>query len=199
MPLKNPLLRHKSLNLIGWKFQHPTFNNYTRLLFTQRFISRWHVYTYHKCLINALAMYVCALHNKGGGELRFRPRPRNHHRYRVTSQNLNLIGWKLKLHCRVEFDQYAVKAQTSLAPLSRFRGSQFTTAHEQQCCSFQSYAKSRRLHAVSNEIDKRNWQSVNHIPGIHDNGPPDHGLWRLTLTAYSMRWVLIGHVLEQFG
>ena len=28
------------------------------------------------------------------------------------------------------------------------------------------------------------WQSVNHIPGIHDNGPRDHGLWRLTLTAY---------------
>ena len=26
-----------------------------------------------------------------------------------------------------------------------------------------------------------NWQSVNHIPGIHDNGLPDHGLWRLTL------------------
>ena len=29
-----------------------------------------------------------------------------------------------------------------------------------------------------------NWQSVNHIPGIHDNGPCDQGLWRLTLTAY---------------
>ena len=29
-----------------------------------------------------------------------------------------------------------------------------------------------------------NWQSVNHIPGIHDNGPRDHGVWRLTLTAY---------------
>ena len=28
-----------------------------------------------------------------------------------------------------------------------------------------------------------NWQSVNHIPGIHDNGPRDHGVWRLTLTA----------------
>ena len=36
---------------------------------------------------------------------------------------------------------YAVKAQTSLAPLSRFRGSRVTTAHEQQCCRFQSYAK----------------------------------------------------------
>ena len=38
--------------------------------------------------------------------------------------------------------------------------------------------------AVSNEINKQNWQSVNHIPGIHDNGPRDHGVWRLTLTAY---------------
>ena len=25
---------------------------------------------------------------------------------------------------------------------------------------------------------------MNHIPGIHDNGPCDHGVWRLTLTAY---------------
>ena len=37
--------------------------------------------------------------------------------------------------------QYAVKAQTSLAPLSRFRGSRITTAHAQECCRFQSYAK----------------------------------------------------------
>ena len=29
-----------------------------------------------------------------------------------------------------------------------------------------------------------NWQSVNHIPVIYDNGPRDHGVWRLTLTAY---------------
>ena len=35
---------------------------------------------------------------------------------------------------------YAVKAQTSLAPLSRFRGSHVTTAHAHQCCTFQSYA-----------------------------------------------------------
>ena len=93
--------------------------------------------------------------------------------------------------------EYAVKAQTSLAPLSRFRGSHITTAHEQQCCRFQSYAKTvpspmkidKRNWpelcedcAIANEIDKRNWQSVNHIPGIHDNGPR---LWRLTLTAYN--------------
>ena len=39
--------------------------------------------------------------------------------------------------------QYAVsvRAQSSLAPLSRFRGSRFTTAHAHQCCIFQSYAK----------------------------------------------------------
>ena len=81
----------------------------------------------------------------------------------------------------MDWSQYAVKAQTSLAPLSRFRGSRITTAHEQQC-RFQNYVKT---HAIANEIDKRNWQSVNHIPGIHDNGPRDHGLWRLTLTAYN--------------
>ena len=27
---------------------------------------------------------------------------------------------------------------------------------------------------------------MNHIPGIHDNGPRDHELWRRTLTAYKM-------------
>ena len=36
---------------------------------------------------------------------------------------------------------YTVKAQTSRAPLSRFRGSLVTTAHAHQCCRFQSYAK----------------------------------------------------------
>ena len=35
---------------------------------------------------------------------------------------------------------YAVKVQRSLAPLSRFRGSHIPTAHEQECCRFQSYA-----------------------------------------------------------
>ena len=33
---------------------------------------------------------------------------------------------------------------------------------------------------MDNEIDEA-WTS---IPGIHDNGPCDHGVWRLTLTAY---------------
>ena len=71
--------------------------------------------------------------------------------------------------------QYAVKVQRSLAPLSWFPGSRKPTAHVHQCCRFQSYAKSRRLHAIANEIYNRNLHCVNHIPGIHDNGPPtDH-------------------------
>ena len=79
---------------------------------------------------------------------------------------------------------YAVKVQRSLAPLSWFPGSRKPTAHVHQCCRFQSYAKSRRLHAIANEIYKRNLHCVNHIPGIHDNGPPRTTLWRLTVTAY---------------
>ena len=51
--------------------------------------------------------------------------------------------------------QYAVKVQRSLAPLSRFRGSHNTTAHEQQCCRFQSYAKSVPSPIkLTSEIDK---------------------------------------------
>ena len=57
---------------------------------------------------------------------------------------------------------YAVKAQTSLAPLSWFPGSRIPTAHVHQCCRFQSYANS---HAIAYEIYKRNVQSVNRIPG----------------------------------
>ena len=50
---------------------------------------------------------------------------------------------------------YAVKVQRSLAPLSRFRGSYITTAHEQQCCRFQSYAKSvPSPMEFTSEIDK---------------------------------------------
>ena len=36
---------------------------------------------------------------------------------------------------------YAVKVQRSLALLSRFRGSHILTAHEQECCRFQSYMR----------------------------------------------------------
>ena len=62
---------------------------------------------------------------------------------------------------------YPVKAQTSLAPLSWFPGSHIPTAHVHQCCRVQSYANS---HAIAYEI--RKIQSVNHIPGIHDNRRP---------------------------
>ena len=39
---------------------------------------------------------------------------------------------------------YAVKVKRSLAPLSQFRGSHIPSAHEQECCRFQSYANSVR-------------------------------------------------------
>ena len=44
---------------------------------------------------------------------------------------------------------YAVKAHTSLAPLSRFRGSHITTAHAHKCCRFQLCEDC----AIANEID----------------------------------------------
>ena len=60
-------------------------------------------------------------------------------------------AWNLNSKMRVIFtltslsmtlpSLYVVKAQTSLAPLSRFRGSRVTTAHAHQCCIFRSYAK----------------------------------------------------------
>ena len=73
---------------------------------------------------------------------------------------------------------YAVKAQTSLASLSWCGPLRLVHANLVRTCTnvsnsrFQSYAKSRRLHAIANEIDMRNLQRVNRIPGIHDNGPP---------------------------
>ena len=39
--------------------------------------------------------------------------------------------------------------------------------------------------AVANEIDYEIDDAWTNIHGIHDNGPRDHGVWRLTLTAYS--------------
>ena len=38
--------------------------------------------------------------------------------------------------------------------------------------------------AVTNEIDYETDDAWTSIHGIHDNGPVDHGVWRLTLTAY---------------
>ena len=60
-----------------------------------------------------------------------------------------------------------------------------------QCCRFQSYAKSRRLHAVAHEIDKRNLQSVNDIPAIHDKGrvvTSDFNSVLKHITWFTLRW-----------
>ena len=57
--------------------------------------------------------------------------------------------------------KYAVKAQKSLAPFSRFRGSRITTAHEQQCCRFQSYAKTvpsrMKLTRILTKCEPHSW------------------------------------------
>ena len=71
---------------------------------------------------------------------------------------------------------YAVKSQTSLAPLSRF------VVHALLLRMNNNVVDFRVMRTLCHR--QWNWQSVNHIPGIHDNGPCDHGLWRLTLTAY---------------
>ena len=58
--------------------------------------------------------------------------------YQITNMHKLYITVVLKTWKR----QYAVKVQRSLAPLSWFRGSHILTAHEQECCRFQSYANS---------------------------------------------------------
>ena len=64
----------------------------------------------------------------------------NHSPIMQITNPLQIPGLYSHLSC-YPYKQYAVKAQTSLAPLSRFRGSRVTTAHAHQCCRFQSYAK----------------------------------------------------------
>ena len=115
----------------------------------------------------------------GGGRLR------NFYTELWNSLIMQIYANLFKINENATSPLYAVKVQRSLAPLSWFPGSCKSTAHVHQCCRFQSYAKSRRLHAITNEIYKRNLHCVNHIPKIHDNGPPRTTLWRLTLTAYS--------------
>ena len=79
---------------------------------------------------------------------------------------------------------YAVNAQTSLAPLSRFRGSHITTAHEQQCCRFQSYAKAvPSPMKLTSEIDKA-WTTFLGSTTTDHLITACQALWRLTLTAY---------------
>ena len=96
-----------------------------------------------------------------------RLRPRNVLAHYATGCPPPPMHWPTVRHCMcvmsrwltiynyVSLYQYAVKAHTSLAPLSRFRGSHITTAHEQQCCRFQSYAKTVPSQIkFTSEIDK---------------------------------------------
>ena len=46
-----------------------------------------------------------------------------------------------------------IKAQTSLAPLSRFRGSRITTAHAHHCCRFQLCEDCAIMNEIDYEID----------------------------------------------
>ena len=45
--------------------------------------------------------------------------------------------------------------------------------------------------AVPNEIDYEIDNAWTNIHGIHDNGPRDHGVWRLTLTAYCIQYFTV--------
>ena len=63
----------------------------------------------------------------------------------MSSSNLTHRLFDFVLYTYHFLSLYAVKFQRSLAPLSRFRGSHILTAHEQECCRFQSYANSVRL------------------------------------------------------
>ena len=76
---------------------------------------------------------------------------------------------------------YAVKAQTSLAQLSRFRGSCVTTAHALQCCIFQSYAKT--VPSWMKLTMKLTMREPTFMPRDPWQRTCDHGVWRLTLTA----------------
>ena len=77
-----------------------------------------------------------------------RRRLKQHHIFSfniILGDFIGALSWCIILPMLRYFDVsmvwiYAVKAQTSLAPLSRFHGSRVTTAHAHQCI-FQSYAK----------------------------------------------------------
>ena len=87
----------------------------------------------------------------------------------VTSEHLLIANFTTRKY--VELHQYAVKAQTSLAPLSRFLGSRIfgpTTTHAHLCCIFQSSDLCEDC-AVANEIQTmkltyETWQCVNLHP-----------------------------------
>ena len=100
-------------------------------------------------------------------------------KYKFNEKHLPEWHFYLPQKNKSLFCVYAVKAQTSLAPLSRFRGSRITTAHAHQCCRFQSYAKT---------VQSR-MKLTKHEPTFLGSRTTDHGVWRLTLTAYWKSYV----------
>ena len=80
---------------------------------------------------------------------------------RRTSMWIHCDAYIVCCNYKPNFFQYAVKAQTSLAPLSWFHGSRVTTAHVQQCCIFQSYAKTVPSRM---KLTRWNWLCVNLHP-----------------------------------
>ena len=113
--------------------------------------------------------------------------------YRITDMNERL--WRSTVHKRVILENgfpafYPQAQQNTLLKPKR---------HSLRCHGFVVHALLLRIN--NNVVDFRvmrrlchrkwnwqgNWQSVNHIPGIYDNGLRDHGLWRLTLTAYTIK------------
>ena len=89
--------------------------------------------------------YLCESPSEKHPEQGFKGRPKD---------TLNITGDEVH-YSYPKCGLYAVKAETSLAPLSRFQGSLVTTAHAHQCCRFQSYAKTvpSRMKLTS-EMDK---------------------------------------------
>ena len=89
--------------------------------------------------------------------------------------------------------QYAVKAQTSLAPLSRFRGSRFTTAHT---CAPMLYAKT----ATRAYIYDLPWAararapSLTELAGLAADSPSVYGTVQMSMPGVSamnlgnLRW-----------
>ena len=110
----------------------------------------------------------------------------------------NLIIGLARLHVQrrllLNYTLYAVKVQRSLAPLSRFRGSHIHSAHEQQCCRFQSYANSVRSPMKFTSEIYIAWTTF--LESTTTYGPRDHELWRRTLTAYSPPGQNLANTLE---
>ena len=64
--------------------------------------------------------------------------------------------------------------------------------HSLRCHGFVVHALLLCMHNnVANEIDNEIDKAWTNIPGIHDNGPRDHDVWRLTLTAYTVHFEFV--------